>query len=658
MRRPPRPPRPRRLTTAMAAAILLPLTVQGATEAERGALIRLYEATGGGKGGWGDEVGGWPDGDPCGGEFEGEEEGGGWSGVICDGDGSVVEVELVGGGLEGTLPTEIGNLAALEVLSVAENMLTGTLPTEIGNLSALHEMNFFANRLEGAIPTEIGHLQSLEFLFLFENALTGTIPAEIWKLPELIELIFTENSLTGSIPTQIGDLEMLEIIGLTSNDLTGTIPTEFGNLQALTELALDDNELTGTIPTEIGALPALIYLTLEDNDLTGTVPMAILEKEDIELVADASLGGGTVADLPYHLIVEKFEEIASFNKVALVVVSRVMGAISFVCSASLLIHILRSQKRRSKTFERLICGLSAGDMITSFFGFFVNSWAAPNTLGGEYGFFSPYGAMGTTETCEAQGFLFQLGILITPLYNVMIGTFYLLTVTFHWKETRLKKVAWFFHLIPWTFGLGTAIAGLVLDLYNAPALGSVCWIEEYPPFCAMVDPTGNIVSHDNCVRGVNDNLYRWAFLYGFVVFAFLWLLFCMICVWTAVLAQERKLDKYKQEGEEVRRKHSRIIASQALFYVTAFAIPWVWGLAINLFPPPNSTSESNLEVEMYVRIFNAAVFPLQGLLNALVYVRPRYLRMRRKHKGLSTLQYLRSAITKSDTPELSDRRSV
>lgn len=37
-----------------------------------------------------------------------------------------------------------------------------------------------------------------------------------------------------------------------------------------------------------------------------------------------------------------------------------------------------------------------------------------------------------------------------------------------------------------------------------------------PPFCGTIDADGN-VSHRDCEQGGNDNLYRWAFLYWFVV---------------------------------------------------------------------------------------------------------------------------------------------
>ena len=58
--------------------------------------------------------------------------------------------------LVGTIPTEIGKLANIEVLEVDVNELTGTIPTELGNLLNMVEMDLDKNKLTGTVPTEFG----------------------------------------------------------------------------------------------------------------------------------------------------------------------------------------------------------------------------------------------------------------------------------------------------------------------------------------------------------------------------------------------------------------------------------------------------------------------------------------------------------------------
>jgi fumarate reductase subunit D len=301
-------------------------------------------------------------------------------------------------GLTGLIPSEIGNLSALEVLWLCEwafikcvkedphpvrlshaflvlldssrmtgtNELTGPIPSEIGNLSALEDLwmcewSFINCVKEDSLPVRLSHT----FLFLLEssqmtatNELTGPIPKEIGNLSALQNLSLSEwasinrvendshlvclshtflvlldsfrmtgeNDLTGPIPSVIGNFSglkglylcewasinrvkndshpvrlshiffpLLDSFRMTDeNDLTGPFPSEIGNLSVLQDLYLgewasinrvkrdsppvrlshtflalldssrmtDKNELTGPIPSEIGNLSALQVLVL------------------------------------------------------------------------------------------------------------------------------------------------------------------------------------------------------------------------------------------------------------------------------------------------------------------------------------------------------------------------------------------------------------
>ncbi|MYA61751.1 MAG: hypothetical protein F4X94_04170 [Dehalococcoidia bacterium] len=91
-----------------------------------------------------------------------------------------MEVSLWLNKLEGELPSELGNLAKLERLSLPLNSLSGDVPSELGMLSNLKELILIGNRLTGEIPVELGGLTNLEKLYLsVGNQFTGCIPSAL-----------------------------------------------------------------------------------------------------------------------------------------------------------------------------------------------------------------------------------------------------------------------------------------------------------------------------------------------------------------------------------------------------------------------------------------------------------------------------------------------
>jgi hypothetical protein len=64
---------------------------------------------------------------------------------------------LLGNFLNGTIPTEIGELSNLVELYLGRNRFTGSIPTELGLLSNLEDVNVGAgnDQLTGSVPTEL-----------------------------------------------------------------------------------------------------------------------------------------------------------------------------------------------------------------------------------------------------------------------------------------------------------------------------------------------------------------------------------------------------------------------------------------------------------------------------------------------------------------------
>jgi len=197
-----------------------------------------------------------------------------WKGVLMM-NGRVISLKLNNGSYftyKGSIPSEIGNLTALQMLDLL-GQFDGELPASIANLTMLKTLSIYAGagKLKAQLPENVGNLVNLEILEIPMHA-EGTIPSSIGSLTKLQRLVLNSGNLTGNIPNEIGNLKNLTYLNLKGNKLTGSIPTGITNLTQLTEIHLDENQLSGSLPDNIGNLTELVALTLNDNQLSGNLP--------------------------------------------------------------------------------------------------------------------------------------------------------------------------------------------------------------------------------------------------------------------------------------------------------------------------------------------------------------------------------------------------
>ena len=195
-----------------------------------------------------------------------------WHGVTTNVYGRITELDLSSNGLEGELPSELGQMTEMKSLNFYGNKLSGVIPSSVGQMTDLRRMYLNANQLSGSIPSELGNLPKLTRLGLSENQLTGSIPDELGNLVYLISLNLEINELSGPIPATLGNLTKLTYLSLLKNNLSGSIPPELGRLSKLERFRFSSNDLTGSLPPELGQLDKLINLDVSHNELTGVIP--------------------------------------------------------------------------------------------------------------------------------------------------------------------------------------------------------------------------------------------------------------------------------------------------------------------------------------------------------------------------------------------------
>ena len=110
-----------------------------------------------------------------------------WTGISCDDNGDIVNIELSAMGLSGSPPIEIFSLPQLRVLDFSENFIKFRFDG-IGQAENLKVLNLFSTGLDSLDDIEQLLSTSLTHLILSSNNVYGNIPDVIWDLWKLEEL--------------------------------------------------------------------------------------------------------------------------------------------------------------------------------------------------------------------------------------------------------------------------------------------------------------------------------------------------------------------------------------------------------------------------------------------------------------------------------------
>ena len=173
-----------------------------------------------------------------------------WLGVGCSADGQsrVVQLNLAGQGLAGSLPPVLGSLTKLQQLDLSLNALSGSIPGSLGapGLNELTALLLSNNSISGSIPTALKALSGITTWALYGNSLQDcglhddagdcaallAVAASPWALwPGLTGISYC--GWAGVSCSLAGRVTALDLSG---QMLGATIPTALGNLTAVTSL--------------------------------------------------------------------------------------------------------------------------------------------------------------------------------------------------------------------------------------------------------------------------------------------------------------------------------------------------------------------------------------------------------------------------------------
>lgn len=206
---------------------------------------------------------------------------------------------------------------------------------------------------------------------------------------------------------------------------------------------------------------------------------------------------------------------------ALAAIPKATGLVSALFSALIIYTIVRNEKRRSRTYHRLLFGISCCDISASLW-LALSTWPIPKSSGALW-------AIGTDTSCNVQGFFTQFGIA-SSFYNASLSVYYILVIRFGWREHQLRKVEPLLHIFPLVWATVTAIAGLVKGVFGNASLW--CWV------------------------AAENKVFRWAAFYGP-----LWLMIAIVTVNTTLIyVHVRKIEKAATRHKLFQDFSSHVIA--------------------------------------------------------------------------------------------------
>lgn len=166
-----------------------------------------------------------------------------WYGIQCDATPHVTAIDLPNNNLTGTLP-DLSGLSGMIEFDVTGNGLTGSLPASIQNMTALAQIDVSSNQLGGTLDVLDG-MSNLQQFQGDKNEFTGMLP-QLGSMPNLLGFSVEGNQLTGSMPS-LAQSTKLVYLDVSSNYLTGSVPS-LDALQNLRYLYISANRLTGAMP--------------------------------------------------------------------------------------------------------------------------------------------------------------------------------------------------------------------------------------------------------------------------------------------------------------------------------------------------------------------------------------------------------------------------
>lgn len=251
------------------------------------------------------------------------------------------------------------------------------------------------------------------------------------------------------------------------------------------------------------------------------------------------------------------------------------GVVSFIACVLVVCDILSRHKHHLPLIPAITLAKTTCCIVFSFFGPFMSTWMAPRG--------DAFYALGTTRSCDAQGFLVTFSIVGFVSYFVSLVVVYGLKGT--GREANQKTIRRVALLAPLIVAMASAIAPLLNEAYNFSGIYS-CSIAPYPLGCGSQ-------SSVQCARGSQAHK-----LVGCITLSFNAMAFCFAF-----------FGYYKGDGGTANPMYK---ACPSVMTNCTWCIAFLIGYFLIL-------RYGSIEAKIYSFFLNVTITPLTGLFMSLIY---------------------------------------
>ncbi|KAL5737645.1 hypothetical protein ACOSP7_030406 [Xanthoceras sorbifolium] len=160
----------------------------------------------------------------------------------------------------------------LESLDMVGSQISGQFTDQLGLFKNLYNFLVSENSICGPIPSSLGELSSLKILSVSFNKLNGTLSEiHFTNITRLCHLDASENQL--ELTVSLDWIPLFIVCCISNSGILDNIPSPFWNvLSHITFLNLSCNQMYGQIPDLTNA-PILVVLDLSSNNFSGPLPL-------------------------------------------------------------------------------------------------------------------------------------------------------------------------------------------------------------------------------------------------------------------------------------------------------------------------------------------------------------------------------------------------